>query len=91
MPRPLAGNRVAAYSGGLYPGPTGAPPAAGEGWFYATGAVQVLRGPVTDLGRQPGQMVGRDQNEIFYLTYRLYSVTFDCCLGTAQVELEFTL
>lgn len=85
--RTMAGNRVAAYSGGAYPGPTGAPPAAGQAWFYATGMVQVLRTTgITDLGATPGETVGRAQNTFYYVVYRNYSVTFDCCLGAAQVE-----
>jgi len=86
--RTLAGNRVAAYSGGAYPGPDGVAPGAGTGWFYATGAVQVKRGQLQDLGSQPGEIVGREQNTTLYLVYRLYSVTFDCCLAAAEVALE---
>lgn len=87
--RTLAGNRVATYSGGAYPGPDGVAPAAGDAWFYGTGMVQVLRSDaLIDLGRSPGVIVGRDQNTFYYVVYRTYSVTFDCCLGAAQVEVS---
>ena len=86
--RTLAGNRVAGYSGGAYPAPDGSTPAAGEGWFYATGMAQVLRGPVTNVGATPAETVGRAQNTFLYLVYQLVTVTFDCCLGAAQVDLE---
>jgi hypothetical protein len=85
--RTLAGNRVAGYSGGVYPGPTGAEPAAGEGWFYGTGMVQVLRGPVRNSGVSPGEIIGRDDNTTVFLSYRDYSISFDCCLVATQVTL----
>lgn len=86
--RTISGNVVAGYSGGRYPGPTGAEPAAGNAWFYGTGAVQVYRSPVTDLGLQPADYVGRRDNSTVYVVSRDYLVTFDCCLIAVQANLE---
>lgn len=85
--RTLAGNRVAAYSGGLYPAPDGTTPGAGEGWFYGTGSVQVLRGPIKNTGVSPAEIIGRTDNSTVFATYRDYSISFDCCLVAAQVAL----
>lgn len=85
--RTLAGNRIAAYSGGLYPGPTGAEPAAGQGWFYGTGMVQVLRSPIRNLGVSASEIIGRTDNSTVYVAYRDYSISFDCCLVAAEVTL----
>lgn len=85
--RTLAGNRVAAYSGGAYPAPDGSTPPAGTGWFYGTGMVQVLRSQVRNTGAMPSEIIGRTDNSTVFLAYRDYSVSFDCCLIAAEVTL----
>jgi len=84
--RTLGGNVVAGYASGDRMGPDGTTPAAGQGWFYATGAVQVYRSGINDRGRTPGEIVGRRDNSTVYLVERTYVVTWDCCLIAAQVQ-----
>lgn len=86
--RTLSGNVVVGYSGGTYPGPDGTEPAAGTAWWYGTGALQVYRGPVQDLGPTPGEFIGRTDNSTVYIVARDYLVTFDCCLVAVHATLE---
>jgi hypothetical protein len=86
--RTLSGNVVAGYSGGRYPGPDGSEPSAGNAWFYGTGAVQVYRSPIVEIGEQPAEFVGRTDNSTVYVVARDYLVTFDCCLIAVQATLE---
>jgi hypothetical protein len=85
--RTLGGNMVAAYASNDRMGPDGTTPAAGQGWFYATGAVQVYRSGINERGVVPGEFVGRRDNSTVYLLERTYAVTWDCCLLAAQVQL----
>ena len=83
--RTLAGNIVALYAPGDRHGPTGAEPAAGQGWIYGTGAVVVRRSPIKNLGQRPAQFVGRAENSTVYVVERTYVVAWDCCHVAAQV------
>lgn len=85
--RTLGGNVVAAYSSNDRMGPDGTTPAAGQGWFYATGAVQLYRSGINVRGQTPAEFVGRKDNSTVYLVERTYAVTWDCCLLAAQVQL----
>jgi len=86
--RTISGNLVAGYSGGRYPGPDGSTPSAGNAWFYGTGAVQVYRGPIDEIGEVPAEFIGRVDNSTVYVVARDYLVTFDCCLIAVQATLE---
>jgi hypothetical protein len=85
--RTLGGHLIAAYSPSDRHGPDGTEPAAGQGWIYGTGAVQVRRSPIKAPSPLPAQFVGRQENRVTYVTYRYYSVDWACCHVAAQVSL----
>jgi hypothetical protein len=85
--RTLMGNLVAAYSSGTRHGPTGAEPAAGQAWLYATGAVFGRRSAIKPLGMQPASFVGRADNSTVYVVERTYVLDWDCCHLAAQVNI----
>ncbi len=85
--RTIGGNVVVGYSSNDRMGPDGTTPAAGQGWFYATGGVQVYRSGINPRGVVPSEFVGRRDNSTVYLVERTYAITWDCCLLAAQVQL----
>lgn len=73
-------------SGGGYEqpnqGPTGAAPATGEKWVYASGGVSIARGELfshTELNR--------DTNELVTLVERMYVAAVDCYTSAVRVKL----
>lgn len=77
--RTMLGSIVAAYASGDREGPTGADPAAGQAWIYATGAVVGRRSAIKDTGRVTGEIIGRADNSTVYLAERTYVLDWDCC------------
>lgn len=65
------------------PGPTGAAPAAGEGWMYATGEVTLQRGDV--LVQDP--QVDRSTNDVSATVQRIYIADVDSLLLAVRVKL----
>jgi hypothetical protein len=58
-------------------GPDGTRP-AGEAWVYATGPVQVTRGPVMDLPGDSRLAVDRTTNDTLVMALRIVSVGYAC-------------
>lgn len=83
--RTLNGNKVAVGAG--YPGtsPTGAAPAAGTTWIYATGPVFGYRGAVRVSGRTDA--VDRTENTVKMNAQRTFVLAWDCCHAGALVKL----
>jgi hypothetical protein len=67
-------------SGDGYPGtgPDGSQPTASR-WVYATGAVQVRRGPVEVRGTTNAEIVDRAKNDVIVVAERTYVIDWDCC------------
>lgn len=82
----LNGNLVAVGAG--YPGtsPSGAAPASGTSWIYATGAVSMRRGDVKITPRNSA--INRDNNTIEMIAERTYVLAWDCCHIAANVALS---
>lgn len=78
-----AGNRIVV--GGGYPGtsPTGAAPAAGQCWVYATGQVFGYRSDVT-MYHMP-ETFDRAKNTVKAVAQRTYLIGYECCLIGAQL------
>lgn len=78
-----AGNMV--VPGGGYPGtsPSGAAPAAGQCWIYATGAVFGWRSEVTS--RPMPETFDRAKNTVKSIAQRTYVIGYECCLLAAQI------
>lgn len=85
--RTLLGTAVAGYGSNDRHGPTGVEPAAGEGWFYATGAVMMRRSPVFDRAPTAAEAMDRLQNDAKFYVGRHYLVDWECCHLAAQVDL----
>ena len=88
--RTFGGNLVAAYTSNDCEGPTGADPAAGQAWFYATGAVDVRRGPISYSSALP-EALNRSENTLAYIAERTVVFTWDCCHFATQVTLGGTI
>lgn len=82
--RTLNGNRVAVGAG--YPGtsPSGAAPAAGTSWLYATGSVVAYRGDIKTF--RPNQSIDRSVNTIMMIAERTYVLAWDCCHFAVLVD-----
>jgi len=85
--RTYNGNLVAAYSPGDRAGPTGADPAAGQAWMYATGQVVLRRGQIVHVGETVPDFLDRTDNTLSYMAYRYYSVGWECCHYAVNVSL----
>lgn len=83
--RTLNGNKVAVGAG--YPGtsPTGAAPAAGTTWIYATGPVFGYAGAVRVTDSKEG--LDRAENTLKMNAQRTYVMAWDCCHAGALVKL----
>lgn len=70
-----------------YPGtsPSGAAPAAGESWMYATPALLGYRSDIISPTNRPGDLLDRGTNDMHGMAERMYLIGFDPC-GTAGVE-----
>jgi hypothetical protein len=77
------GSKIASGGGYGCPnnGPSGAAPAAGEMWMYASGEVVVARG---DLVVQ--QAMDQSTNDILTLVERLYVAAVDCFVAAVRVK-----
>jgi hypothetical protein len=82
--RTRLGSKIAAGVGYDFPntGPTGAEPAAGEKWLYATGEVVVRRGPAIVR-----QVMSHNDNEVQVLAERMYIGAADCFAAAVRVTL----
>jgi len=78
------GNRVAVYASNNRHGPTGAVPAAGTFWWYATGAVSLRRSQV-ERASSVAEALDRSNNTQLYIAERTYVVNWDCCHLAVQV------
>jgi hypothetical protein len=81
----VLGSKIAAGGGYGCPnnGPTGAAPAAGEQWLYASGEVLVARSEVISVGD-----VNRDTNEQVALVERAYVAAVDCYTAAVRVKVQ---
>lgn len=79
---PLGNPVVFAHTSGI--GPDGQAPGVDEAWLYATGPVQVRRGPVF-LPTLP-QALSRVDNEVFALAERSYTVGWGCAQAAVKVR-----
>lgn len=81
----VQGSKIA--SGGGYgcanQGPTGAAPAAGEKWIYASGEVVVARSELIDTNQ-----LDRTTNEMSFLVERLYVAAVDCYAAAVRVKVQ---
>lgn len=79
------GSKLASGGGYEQPnqGPSGAAPAAGEKWMYASGEVAVVRGPL-----EPKMEMNRDTNELFSLVERFYIMAVDCYTAAVRVTVS---
>lgn len=84
--RTMGGTKVAAYASNNREGPTGAAPAAGQAWFYATGAVQLRRSAIRVTSREQ-EALNRTENTMVFIAERTYVIDWDCCHLAAQVSL----
>jgi hypothetical protein len=77
------GSKVAAGGGYGCPnqGPTGAAPASGEMWMYASGAVAVARGELLS-----GADIDRAKNDVVVLVERAYVAAVDCYASAVRVK-----
>lgn len=73
------GNHLIARGDG-YPGtgPDGSMPATSR-WVYATGAVQLRRGPIEVRGSSSGEVVDRSKNDVVLVAERTYVINWECC------------
>lgn len=78
---PLGNPVVFAHTSGI--GPDGQPAGVGEAWMYATGPVQVRRGPVF-LPTLP-QALSRVDNQVFAVAQRAYTVGWRCAQAAVKV------
>lgn len=79
---PLGNPVVFAHTSGV--GPDGQVPGVGEAWLYATGPVQVRRGPVF-LPTLP-QALSYVDNSVFALAERSYTVGWGCAQAAVRVR-----
>ena len=68
-------------NGNGYPGtaPDGTGPATGLRWVYATGAVDLRRGPVETMSTANAEILDRAKNDVAVFAHRTYVITWDCC------------
>lgn len=88
--RTLGGNLVAAYSAPRqFYAPAGTVAADGQAWLYATGAVYVWRSPIQRNANATAEFIGvaGAKNDNYYVAYRTYAWSWDCCHLAAQVTL----
>lgn len=80
--RTKVGSKVAAGAGYDYPnaGPTGAAPAVGELWLYATGEVLVQRGEMVLR-----EAIAHEENDVYVLAERPYIASVDCFTAAIRV------
>lgn len=80
----LNGNRIAVGAG--YPGtsPSGAAPAVGTAWIYATGAVFGYSSPVRITGKVDS--FDKAENTIRMIAQRTFVLGWDCCHAGALVS-----
>jgi hypothetical protein len=85
----LNGNKVVVGAG--YPGtsPSGAAPAAGTSWVYATGPIFEYRGEIKTF--RPDEMIDRGTNTMRMIAERTYVLGWDCCHIAALVKLSTTV
>lgn len=83
--RTQSGNLVVVS--GDYPGtsPSGAAPATGTSWVYATGPVFAYRGDV--FATQTRESFDRAENTMKMIAERTYVIGFSCCLLAALINL----
>lgn len=76
------GSKVAAGAGYEFPnsGPTGAAPAAGELWLYASGEVLVQRGEIVLR-----EAIAQEDNHLYVLAERPYIAAVDCFTAAIRV------
>jgi hypothetical protein len=81
----VQGSKVASGAGYGCPnnGPTGAAPAAGEQWVYASGEVVVARSEII-IQKQ----IDRVTNETLVLVERLYVAAVDCYTAAVKVKVQ---
>jgi hypothetical protein len=82
----IGGNLIAAGAGYPGTGPSGADPAVGHEWFYATGAVDMYEGNIV-MTSSYAEAVDRANNSLVLIAERTYVLTWDCCLFAANVRL----
>ncbi len=69
--------------------PLGAPPADGAIWAYATGMVQIRRGPVNVVPDSFSEALDRQLNTIDFRSERLAAVIWDgCCHLAVQLDID---
>jgi hypothetical protein len=76
-------------SGNGYPGtaPDGTAPGPGTRWVYATGAIQLRRGPIEMSATNNSEMVDRAKNDIVLVAERTYVIDWDCCHLAIQIKI----
>lgn len=86
-PRLLTPNGNVVAIGAGYPGtsPTGATPASGTSWMYATSALFAYRGPTRIVG-DPFQTLDRTTDTMHVIIERTYVLGYDCCLFAQLVN-----
>lgn len=79
------GNQVVAGAG--YPGtsPSGADPAVGRRWIYATGALIGYRSPIKLIGTN-GEILNRTNDTVEARAERTYVIGWECCHFALQVS-----
>lgn len=67
-------------NGDGYPGtgPDGSMPVISR-WVYATGALQLRRGPIEIRTSTSGQVVDRSKNDVVLVAERTYTINWECC------------
>jgi hypothetical protein len=81
---PLGDPVIFAHTTGV--GPTGAAPAAGTAWLYATGPVMVRRSAI--VGPRLEQAHDRTTNSVFAIVERFYTVGWSGGAAAVQVQLS---
>ena len=73
---------------GTGPGALGAP-AAGTAWLYVTPAIFGYRSEIFTSSSRPGDLLDREENDLYAVSERSYLLGFDPCpVGVALVTLE---
>jgi hypothetical protein len=84
--RTKLGTPVAFGTGYDGSGPDGTVP-AGSRWLYATGPVQVTRGPVVDIPSEDREVLNRETNDATVWAARIVSVGHSCGIYAVQITL----
>jgi hypothetical protein len=84
--RTKLGTPVAFGTGYDGSGPDGTVP-AGSRWLYATGPVQVTRGPVVNIPNEDREVLNRENNEATVHAARIVSVGHSCGIYAVQITL----